>query len=196
MKRLPATILCLAAVLTGCVTAEDLPPIMTALDQQSGVTVEATGIPYVLAHEAAALAANARDYLDMRLLEVDRMGKRSYFLSLVVFSTVARRGDSSATSEAIGKVRVRIGAQVVELEAAREGEEAYGLSERVFPRRNGFLAAADYAVTPAFVRALAAAGEHELRVEVGPDADLVYEPWEPATEGLKGFAERLPRAGR
>ena len=61
MKRLPATILCLAAVLTGCVTAEDLPPIMTALDQQSGVTVEATGIPYVLAHEAAALAAKTVD---------------------------------------------------------------------------------------------------------------------------------------
>ncbi len=196
MQRLLATFLCLAAVLTGCVTAEDLPPLMTALDQQSGVTVEATGIPYVLAREAAALAANARDYLDLRLLDVDRMGKRSYYLSLVVFSTVARHGESSPTAAAIGKVRVRIGSQVVELEAVREGEEAYGLSARVFPRRIGYLAAAEYPVTPAFVRALAAAGEHDLAVEVGPDTDLVYEPWEPATEGLKGFAERLPRPAR
>lgn len=196
MQRLVPTLLCLMAALTGCVTAEDLPPVMTALDQQSGVTVEATGIPYVLAHEAAALAANARDYLDLRLLEVDRMGRRSYYLSLVAFSTVARRGDSSPTAEAIGKVRVRAGGQVVELEAVQEGDEAYGLSARVFPRRIGFLKAAEYPVTPAFVRALAAAGEHDLTVEVGPDADLVYEPWEPATEGLKGFAERLPRTGR
>jgi hypothetical protein len=196
MRRIASIVLVSVVVLYGCVTAEDLPPIMSTLDQQSGVTVEATGVPYVLAHEAAALAANARDYLDMRVLEVDRMGKRSYYLSLVAFSTVARRGDSSPTAQAIGKVRVRIGSEATDLEAVREGEEAYGLSARVFPRRNGYLAAADYAVTPAFVRALAAAGEHELSIEVGADADLVYEPWEPAIEGLKGFAERLPRSTR
>lgn len=184
-------IVCFTAVVAGCVTADDLPPLMQLLDEQSGVTVEATGEPYVLARDAAALAANTRDYLDLRLIEVDRMGKRSFLLSLVAFSTVDRHGEPSLTTPALARVRVRLGDRVTDLEAVPEGDESRGLSTRVFPRRNGQTGSAEYVVSQPFVRDIAAAREADLSLEIGGDGDVRYEPWQPAESTLRGFVQKL-----
>ena len=186
---LPLVLLC------GCVIDEPAKPIESLLDKQSAVTVEAMGIPYVLAHEAGALAANARDYLDLRFLEVDQMGKRTYLLSLVAFSTVDRRGTDNPTVAGLGRIRLRVGGQVTDLSAVPAGDNAHGLSERLFERRNGQVGSAEYLVTPPLIRNLAQTSAAEVSLTVGDGAeDLRYTPWEPASEGLSAFAARLPEA--
>lgn len=184
-------------LLCGCVIDEPAKPIETLLDKQSAVTVEAMGVPYVLAHEAGALAANARDYLDLRFLEVDQMGKRTYLLSLVAFSTVDRRGIDNPTVSGLGRIRLRVGKQVTDLSAVPAGDNAHGLSDRLFERRNGQFGSAEYLVTPQLIRSVAQGSPDEFSLTVGDGADdLRYAPWEPAREGLSAFAARLPEAHR
>ena len=190
-RLLPALLLVLASV-AGCVLSDELQPIETHLDQQSAITVETMGQPYIFATDAAGLAANARDYLDLRVLEIDQMGKRVYLLSLVAFSTVDRRGRPNPNAGALGTVSIKVGERSVELSAIPAGTDTHGLSERVYPRRNGQVATAEYLVTPDFIRELAAAGESRLAIDLG-GGELHYQPWEPAAAGLKAFAERLPR---
>ena len=193
MSRRLFALLVAAACLPGCVLTPELPPIQTILDQQSAVTVETMGEPYVLACAAGGLAANARDYLDMRVLESDRMGKHVYLLSLVAFSTVDRRGRSNPTADNLGVIHVHLGHKQVELAALPESDDAHGLSERLFARRNGQVRAAEYALTPDLIREIAAVPVADFAIDVGNAEDLRYDPWIPAADGLKAIAERLPR---
>ncbi len=193
MSRLPPVLLVVIACASGCVLTPELPPIQTILDQQSAVTVEAMGTPYVLACAAGGLAANARDYLDLRVLESDRMGKHVYLLSLVAFSTVDRHGHPNPTADNLDVVRLHLGQKQVELNALPDSDDAHGLSERAFPRRNGQVRAAEYSITPDLIRELAAVPVADFAIDVGRSEDLRYDPWIPAPEGLKAIAERLPR---
>lgn len=196
MLRPHALLILVLVALPACVLSPELPPVQTLIDQQTAITVETMGEPYILASAAGGLAANARDYLDLRVLEIDRMGKRTYLLSLVAFSTIDRRGQPNPTAQGLGTVRLKLGGKVRELVALGETDEAHGLSARLFPRRKGQVGSADYAVTPDLIRELAATSTDDVAVEVGDGGDLRYDPWMPAAEGLRTFAERLPRAGR
>ena len=196
MIRRALALLSLAAGMSGCVLTPDQPPVQTLIDQQTAVTVETTGEPYVLACAAGGMAANARDYLDLRVLESDRMGKRAYYLSLVAFTTVDRRGVANPTAQGLEQVRLNVGHKTIDLVALPAGDDAHGLSVRLYPRRNGQVAAAEYVVSPDLIRDLAAASEADISVDVGSGGDLRYEPWMPSAQGLKAFADRLPRSGR
>jgi len=193
MWRSQSVLLVVVACLSGCVLTPELPQIQTILDQQSAVTVESMGVPYVLACAAGGLAANARDYLDLRILESDRMGKRVYLMSLVAFSTVDRHGAANLTADNLGTVRLQLGKKQVELVALPDSDDAHGLSERVFARRNGQVRAAEYSVSPDLIREIAAVPVAEFAIDVGTGEDLRYDPWIPAADGLKAMAERLPR---
>lgn len=196
MRYLPLLALLGPMALGGCVLDEELKPVETILDQQSAITVQAMGAPYILANEKASLAANARDYLDLRLLETDQMGRRVYLLSIVAFSTVDRRGQPNALPAGLAHLEVHAGAKTYELTAVEAGTDAYGLSGRLFPRRNGFVGSAEYLVTADFIRDLAAAPESGVSIDVGAGDNARYSVWEAANEGLKTFADRLPRGPR
>lgn len=180
------------AALAGCVTGNEVQPVETRLDPQSALTVHYTGEPYVLVQESALGLAQARDFMDLRLIELDRMGERRYLLSLVSYTTVGRRDEPSPAAAALDRVGLRIGTERFELERLSEDADetgARGTSERLFPRRIGQTAAAEYPVSAAIVRRLAEASEADLRVELGSAADLSYVPWQSADAGLRRFAE-------
>ena len=71
------TIVFLAA---GCsaVTREGAPE--EYLDRATGVTVTHLDAPVVFSHAAPRLAVHARDYVYMGPLEINRTGKREYYL--------------------------------------------------------------------------------------------------------------------
>lgn len=195
--KLPLIIaLCLSALTGGCVSSTDLPPVVSRLDERTGVTVEAMGEPYILARALEPLAGSARDYLDLRLIDVDRMGKHRYYLSLVAFTTVARPDDALGVGPGIEKITLRIAGQPTELAAVTGDAEASGLTRRLFPERNGQQATAEYPVSAGLIHALAAADARDLVVELGADASLRYESWQPAEESLHRFAERTPPTSR
>ena len=60
------------------------------LDPLTGVTITALAQPLILAHAEPRISSSLRDYLYVGPVEVNRMGKRSYYLWISPFSTLDR----------------------------------------------------------------------------------------------------------
>jgi len=76
-----------SVMLSGCATGE---PLSSSLDS-NGVTVVTLDDPIVLARPVRQLAAAARDYAYLGPVELNRMGKRDYYLWVGLASTVDRK---------------------------------------------------------------------------------------------------------
>jgi hypothetical protein len=177
--------------LAGCAT-DGTPGVKSYLDEKTAVTVRATTIPWVLAREMPELSSNSRDYLDLRVLEVDRMGDRLDYLSVVAWSTVDRWVGAGAP--ALGPLTLRLDGETVELRPAPADSEAAGLSQRMFPRRHGQQAAAEYRVTSELIGRMARAAS--VAVELTGSDGAVYEAWAPARPAFAAFAGEPHLAGR
>lgn len=87
--RLHAAIALLAIlVLAGC-AERDLWPA-ERLDPKTAVNVTIMARPWVFARGVPMLAANARDYLNVGVVETNRAGTRAYWLGVVSWSTIDR----------------------------------------------------------------------------------------------------------
>lgn len=87
--RLHAAIALLAIlVLAGC-AERDLWPA-ERLDPKTAVNVTIMARPWVYARGVPMLAANARDYLNVGVVETNRAGTRAYWLGVVSWSTIDR----------------------------------------------------------------------------------------------------------
>lgn len=62
------------------------------VDDVTAVSVTVASDPLVFARERRDLAVNARDYLTLAPLEINRTGRRSYFWFAYLWSTIDRRG--------------------------------------------------------------------------------------------------------
>jgi len=60
------------------------------LDTKTGVTITALNQPLILAHTEPRISRSLRDYLYIGPVEVNTMGKRSYYLWIGPFSTIDR----------------------------------------------------------------------------------------------------------
>jgi hypothetical protein len=177
-------------VLTSCASVG--PAVRTYLDTKTAVTVRASAEPWVFAREAPELAANSRDYLDLRLLEVDSMGERRLYLTATAWSTVDRRGAPTAAATVLAQLRLLAGGETCDLVDPPAGDDAAAVTTRMFERRPGQLAVHAYAIAPDVARRFVGAGA--LRVELGTGHALRYESWRlPATPITTLLGE--PRAG-
>jgi hypothetical protein len=114
-------------VLSGC-AERDLWPA-ERLDPKSAVNVTIMAEPWVYARPVPMLAANARDYLNVGVIETNRAGSRAYWLGIVAWSTIDR-SPFSADDVATRPQRVRLSWKdtVLELSPAASGRGAVGLS--------------------------------------------------------------------
>jgi hypothetical protein len=63
------------------------------LDPQTAVTVTVMSEPLIFARDYPVLAANARDYLSVCALQVNRMGTRKLYFLVYAWSTLERRAE-------------------------------------------------------------------------------------------------------
>jgi hypothetical protein len=61
------------------------------LDEKTAASVTLAREPLVFARERTDLAVNARDYLSLTAIEVNRAGERAYYWSGYIWSTIDRR---------------------------------------------------------------------------------------------------------
>jgi len=87
-------VLGLCAAVSAC--AVSVPGTRQYQDESTAVTVTITTEPIVLAREVSLLAANARDYLSLFPVEVNRAGQRRYYLFAYSWSTIDRRETAGA----------------------------------------------------------------------------------------------------
>lgn len=117
--------------LAGCAEIDLWPA--ERLDPKTAVNVTVMAEPWVYARSIPMLAANARDYLHVGVVETNRAGTRAYWLGVVVWSTIDRSVYATAGTGA-APVRVRLDGSTTQLELARAagGRSAAGLSSPVF----------------------------------------------------------------
>lgn len=86
-----AALLVASTILSACANSGRNPESTREyLDPLSGVTINALTQPLILAHAEPRLSNSLRDYLYVGPVEVNRMGKRSYYLWIGPFSTLDR----------------------------------------------------------------------------------------------------------
>jgi len=77
------------------------------------------------------LAANARDYLNLGVVAINRSGERTYWLGVVAWSTIDRTA-TDAGSARPGRLRLVYAKDSVELSPVAEGRVAVGLDRPEF----------------------------------------------------------------
>jgi len=185
--------LCLAAALLlgGCATEN--PRVTEYLDPQTAVTIRALATPVVYAHEAPELAANARDYLSLGLVEVNNMGVRKHYLALVSWTTIDRVRSSVPAAPVPERIELELGGRSREFAPVGHEPRSLGIGGTPFRPPSGYVGEAWYAVTPADLRALAAAPADSVAL-LQEGGRITYGTWHAANAAVAEFVRDIPDA--
>lgn len=161
-------------------------------DARTGVTVIGAAEPLVVAHEEPALAVNARDYLSLGIIEVNRMGDYEHYLVVVGWSTIDRgriRGasDRPAVPE---KLTLRVDKRAVKLAAGTEPDPVR--DRELYPTPSAASARRYFRVDGTTLRAIVDARRLQIEADRGDEGVAIYFPWGTrGVEALKRFAGRI-----
>ncbi len=184
-------LLACCALQGACVAAD--PSARQYQDEATAVTVTTTVEPLVLAREVSLLAVNARDYLSLFPVEVNRAGQRRYYLFGYSWSTIDRRGDARAAVAGEVAFNLRADDRDIVLKMAEREFQSAALSAlpvpAPVPAARPLLFPVDRA-TLLFVgtaRVLSAhSGDAPATAPVEP-----YRLWKRPGGGLNAFLERI-----
>jgi hypothetical protein len=188
-----ASRLCLAAALLlgGCATPDSR--VTEYLDPQTAVTIRALATPIVFAHDAPELAANTRDYLSLGVVEVNNMGMRKHYLALVSWSTIDRSRVGVSAAPVPERIELALGGKARELAPVSHEPRSLGIGGTPFRPSSGYVGEGWYAVTPADLRALAAAPADSVTL-LQESGRLTYRTWRGADAALVEFVRDIPDA--
>jgi hypothetical protein len=157
------------------------------LDPKTAVNVTLMAEPWVFARPVPMLAANARDYLNVGVMETNRMGERSYWLGVVSWSTIDR--SPFATAGAIMPERIRLGWKdgSLELSPAANGRAAAGLSAPAFRSPAERFADAWYPLTVADVLRLGASAPATVALVTAEGTGATYGAWKVESSAMSEF---------
>jgi hypothetical protein len=184
-----ATILMICLLLGGCATERDLSPV-ERLDPYSAVTTTLMAEPWVYARDVPALAANARDYLNVGVVETNRAGLRGYWLGVVAWSTIDRTALSMPVPPVQpAKVRFDWSDDSIELEPAPAGRKALGASQPIFAGPQPAFQDAWYLLSAAQLSRLAKQPPKSISLIGEGQRVLLYQPWRVDRQAMVSFLE-------
>ena len=189
MRSLRNLLLLLSLSLVAC--ASEAPRVIQTLDTESGVTVLRLTAPLVFYHDNSAQAAHARDFVYLGPVEVNRMGARSHYLWLGIWSPIRADERMSVDRSGFESVVLFVDGEPFPLELAGWTLDAIGVTQPVYVKPVASAADAYYHVTLDQVRLLATAQQIDLRV--GTARPVAYELWDeqgPARAALQEFGRR------
>lgn len=166
------------------------PLVEETLDSGTGVTVMRANPPVILYRDTSYRAANARDFVYLGPIEVNRMGGFEYFLWLGVWSTVDDL-DSAHDRDGFESVIIIADGEPMTLDARGWTLEAIGVSDPVYVAPVNSAADVYYPVTIDQIRLLAEARDIEILTTSGKPRR--YFPWDDSAgsrAGLRAFVER------
>jgi hypothetical protein len=161
-------------------------------DTRSAVTVTGVAEPLVVSHEEPSLAVNARDYLSLGVIEVNRMGDYEHYLVVVAWSTIDRgriRGMNfrPAVPE---QLVLRTDGRTFKLVAGTEPDPVR--DRELYPTLSAASARRYFRIDVATLQSMVAAKTIQVRVDLGEDGTAVYNPWgNRGMEALRRFAARV-----
>jgi len=189
----------LAALFAVALSARAAPLIQPAekvreyVDEITAVHITVAADPLVFARERSDLAANARDYVTLAPLEINRTGKRSYYWSGYLWTTIDRRDGDPLLKRGDQLVLIADGRPIPLVSDDKPlREHGVGQTPVRVPVRSALpvLFAADLEVIDYVA--------HATEVHVEWIREGTSEPlplWKDGRTGLRAFLERL-QAGR
>lgn len=103
-------------------------------DDNTAVTITVASEPIVLAREVSMLAVNARDYVSLYPLEVNRAGQRKYYFFGYSWSTIDRRDDKGAAVPLDAELNLQADDRTVVLRMSPSEFQNAGVSALPVPR--------------------------------------------------------------
>jgi hypothetical protein len=189
MARVLRLWLAITLVLAGCTTESSR--VREYLDPQTAVTIRTLAAPVVYAHDAPELAANTRDYLSLGLVEVNNMGARKHYLALISWSTIDRARLGVGPAPVPERFEVVMGGKLREFTPASHEPRSLGIGGTPFRPPSGYAGEAWYAVTPADLRALAAAPADSITL-LQESGRVAYRSWKAADAAITEFVRDIP----
>jgi hypothetical protein len=158
------------------------------LDPRTAVHATILAEPWVYAHEVPMLAAHARDYLNVGVVETNRAGERAYWLGVVAWSTIDRRTPAGSL-EPPGRIRLVRAQAPIELVPVAAGRAAVGLDAPVFAGPAEAFSESWYSLSVEQLRQLAEAPPQAAELPGEEGQPVHYEKWharkKPMTEFIK-----------
>ena len=190
MRRFFISVLAVIPWLLLGACSSSTPLVEETLYSETGVTVLRFMPPVIFFREISYRAANARDFVYLGPIEVNRMGRFEYFLWLGVWSTLddfyaepSRDGFESITLLADG--------EPMTLEATGWTLEAIGVGDPVYVAPVGSAADVYYRVTMDQIRLLAES--RDIEIMTSSARVRRYFPWDgysSSRAGMRAFIER------
>ena len=190
MRTLLGALLLATAVVTGCASVPQDKPLRERLDDATGATVTTLERPMAFYRERPMLAANARDYIYIGPVEVNRSGELTYMLWATYASTIDRGRGSGLRVPA--RAYLMLDGTPLELTAAnRPAHRRQALGEWLYvaPIVGGNRVL--YDLTRAQVVAITSASDLGLVTEQEDGATAEFEAWRDSTAELARFSRYL-----
>lgn len=175
-----------ALILAGC-ASRDLWPV-ERVDPETAIHLTIMAEPWIYALDDARQAANASDFLNVAVVESNRMGTRSYWLNVVAWSTSAR-GPAAPGGSSTPTVDIRLGwpNRQMQLAPAQAGRAAAGASEPAIKVRAASSSDAWYPLTTAQVAELGAGAPTAVSLIDEAGRAQSYAAWQVDDSALTGF---------
>jgi hypothetical protein len=182
-----AALLALLA-LAGC-AERDLWPA-EKLDPETAVSLTVMAQPWVYSHDVPMLAANARDYLNVGVVETNRAGTRAYWLGIVAWTTIDRSGlGVPAPLVKPGRVTLTWPERSLELQPAAGGRAEVGTEKTLFAGPQPAHEDAWYRLTEAQLALLAKAPPSSVALVREDGTSVQHLPWDVNPAAMGQFVE-------
>lgn len=156
------------------------------LDPETAVHATLLAEPWVYSREVPLLAANARDYLNVGVVAINRGGQRTYWLGVVAWSTIDRAAWQHASGQP-GTVRLMSSAGSMELSPVDGGRKAVGLERPAFTRPASRFTESWYLLSAEQLRWLSQTPPSAVELP-GPELQtLVFGEWRVRREPMAEF---------
>ncbi len=168
-------------------------PVYEYLDEQTAATVTTALEPLIFARERPDLAVNARDYVSLVPIEVNRSGERRYYWFGYLWSTIDRRDGETPLAQG-DQLVLLADDRPIALQAASGAMRELGIARGPLKRPGRAAVPMLLQADPDSVSfAGHATGLSLVLIHEGQNQD--YALWRDAREAIRGFSNYLGIAG-
>ena len=180
-----AMLVLLVLIQAGC-ASRDMWPV-ERVDPDTAVHITVMAEPWIYALDDPMRAADARDYLNVAVVETNQMGTRAYWLNAVTWSTTVRTRPTDDRSTPPSTIRLAWSGNQLELAPAADGRSTAGLSEPAFSVPAERLKEAWYPLSAADLARLAARAPNVVSLVDEAGRVETYAVWRVNAEAMSGF---------
>ncbi|MBT8101499.1 MAG: hypothetical protein KJO95_00935 [Gammaproteobacteria bacterium] len=188
MRKSSFTMALIIVLMSACASNSEL--VLSKLDPKTSVTINYDKSPFIFFRSLSPTQADAKEYVYVGPLEVNRSGDYRYYLWVATWSTMdnaqaVRRRDRFESIEVVAD-----GAPLA-LKTSGASLETIGASEPVYPKPVGWATENYYDVTLAQLRVIAESTELQLQFTATGET---YLPWDDQESSMNGLREFLFRS--